>query len=304
MQVALAFMVVALVGIDEPRGKHAAGSALVAPMTKSGPTVAFEIRTFKVGSPDWRGKIMNSLQPIDRQEGAAIWALDPAGLKELLEYCQADPRSNVLQAPKMIARIGDPVRMSSETATSYVAFVKRSADGPPNQATHVAFEPQVDKVHTGIRVKVLSSELKAKALFAKIVVEENRLMAMHDALYSEALNGGSTGQTPHKGTVSLRDRLQRKLGIDERVINATIQVPEVESRRVEGKWLIPSEGALLVSMGPSSSAKRDNVIMKTQYVEHLLAITARPAEESAPAQHSTPAASLPKPIVSVLPRTD
>jgi hypothetical protein len=304
MQVALAFMVVTLVGVDEPGGAPADRPALVAPTTKSGPSVAFEIRTFKVGSPDWRGKIMTSLQPIDRQEGAAIWALDPTGLKELLDYCQADPKCNVLQAPKMVACIGDPVRMSSETATHYIAFVKRSADGPPNQATHVAFQPQVDKVHSGIRVKVLSSELKGKVLFAKIVIEENRLMAMHDAVYSEALNGGSTEKATHQGTDSLRDRLQRKLGIDDRVINATIQVPEVESRRVEGKWLIPSAGALLVSMGPSSGARRDNVIIKPQYEEHLLAITARPAAESAPVQQSTPAPSLPKPIVSALPRTD
>src|SRR4051812_25375815 len=139
---------------------------------RSGPAVSYEIREITVASPEWRGKLIPSLQPVARQEGSAVWALDAAGMKEFLTECQADSRCKVAQAPAMMARIGEPVRMSSETSHNYVAHLKRVSDAPPNQGTQIAFQPEVDKVHSGVRVSVLSSELKGKALYAKIVIEE------------------------------------------------------------------------------------------------------------------------------------
>ena len=43
-----------------------------------------------VASPEWRGKLLPSLQPVARQEGSAVWALDAAGIKDLLAQCEAD----------------------------------------------------------------------------------------------------------------------------------------------------------------------------------------------------------------------
>ena len=154
---------------------------------KSGPAVSYEIREITVASPDWRGKLL-PLAPAGRPAGRhRRLALDAAGLKDLLEQCQADPRCKVVQAPSMTAHIGEPVRMTSEEAHNYVAALKRVSDAPPNQGTKIAFEPQVDKVHNGVRVYVLSSELKGQALFARIVIEENRLVAIHTAKYTEGV---------------------------------------------------------------------------------------------------------------------
>ena len=62
----------------------------------------------------------------------------------------------------MTVRVGDPAKMTSEETLQYVASLKRVADGPPNQATRLAFEPQIDKVHNGVRVNILSSQLKGQ----------------------------------------------------------------------------------------------------------------------------------------------
>src|SRR4051812_47548495 len=123
MQALLGLLLAVQVGTgvqDGATGPAATTPPLVSPGAKSGPTISFEIRKISVASPEWRGKFIPALKPIARQEGAAVWALDSDGIRGLLTYLQGDTRCNVLQAPKMIARIGEPVRMSSETGHRYV----------------------------------------------------------------------------------------------------------------------------------------------------------------------------------------
>ena len=173
--------------------------------------VAFEIRDIRVSSPDWRAKLLLRMQPVTRQEGAAVWSLDTAGFKELLEVCQSDSKSDVLQAPKMTARVGDPARMTSEETHQYVASLKRVADGPPNRSTKLAFEPQVDKVHNGVRVSILSSQLKDQNLFARVVIDENRLVAMHTVKYTENVQP-KPGTDPEVAKASFLERLNPNHG--------------------------------------------------------------------------------------------
>ena len=296
MQVLLGLLMAALIGVDDTADSYAAPKPVVSRTgvlgTKSGPIIGFEIRDIRVSSPEWRGKLILRMQPVTRQEGTAVWSLDPAGFKELLELCQADPRSNVLQAPKMTARVGDPARMTSEETVQYVASLKRVADGPPNQSTKLAFEPQLDKVHNGVRVNILSSRLKGQNLFARVVIDENRLVAIHMVKYTEAVQP-KPGADPEVSRASFLDRLNPNHGPHAAAINTTFQVPEVDSRRVEGEWLIPGDGALLVSLGPRAPHERG---FQKGYEEHLIAITARPLAERAQAPVQRPAtASSPQP---------
>jgi len=297
MQVLLGILMAAQLRVDGIADSYAAPKAVVSQAgvqaKTGGPMVAIEIRDIRVSSPEWRGKLILRMQPVTRQEGSAVWSLDTAGFKELLELCQADTRSNVLQAPRMTARVGDPARMTSEETHQYVAAVKRVADGPPNRSTRLAFEPQVDKVHNGVRVNILSSELKGQNLFARVVIEENRLVAIHTVKYTETVQP-KPGADPEVAKASLLDRLNPNHGPHATAMNAAIQVPEVDSRRVEGEWLIPSDGALLVSLGPRALHERG--FQQKGYEEHLIAITARPLAEPAQAPVSRPArAGTPRP---------
>jgi hypothetical protein len=279
MQAILGLIAAALLGIDDaPRVSappRAQATPTSVPGTNRGPLVAFQILEIRVGSPDWRGKLMTKLQPVTRQEGTAVWALAPDAFKELLELVQADARANQLQAPRLVARVGDHARMTNEEAVPYVAALKRVADGPPNQATSIAFEPQVEKVHNGVSVEILSSQFKGTALLAHVLIEENRLVAMHTAKYVEGVKP-KPGTDPEVVQASLLSRLNPNHGPHAAAITGTIQVPEVDSRLIEGQWLIPSEGALLVSLGPRGG--HDRGLIKPAYEEHLIAITARPAD--------------------------
>jgi hypothetical protein len=245
------------------------------PPPAPGPKIAFEVRDITVASPDWRGKMLNRLEPIARQEGAAVWAVEQQGLAELLKYCPADPRCNVVQSPRMVADVGAPARVSNETTHKYVAHVKRVSDGPPNEGTRIAFTPEIAEVHDGIRVNVASSRLKGGLLFARLTIEENHLLSFVTTHYSESTRPNPDGKKDD-GVVktSLLDRLRPESDGSMR-INAVINVPEMVSNRVEGEWLVPSEGALLVSLGANS--RRDKGL-RTVYHERLVAVTARPAE--------------------------
>jgi hypothetical protein len=250
--------------------------------------IAFEIRDIRVTSPEWRGKFQTRMQVIARREAAAVWALDQAGFEQLLEHCAADPRTTVAQAPRMVTSIGGPARMTSEETVQYVAAVKRVADGPPNQATRLAFEPQVDKVHNGVRVNVLTSQLKGNVLFARLVVEENRVLAIHSTTYSEIVRPGRDADRAVVRT-SFLERLNPAQGPSPTAIKATIQIPEVDSRRIEGEWFVPSNGALLVSLGPRGGGEKSFL---RSYEEHMVAITARPVPEAAVPSSTRPAAAV------------
>lgn len=293
MQSILSLIAAALVGIDEMPRPPAGPTVQVTPRGESGanrgPLVAFEIREIRVASPDWRGKLMPQLQPVARQEGTAVWALAPDALRALLEICQADSRANVLQAPKLVAHVGDHARMTNEEAVPYVAALKRVADGPPNQSTKVAFEPQVEKVHNGVRVEILSSQLKGTALLARVLIEENRLVALHTTNYREGVKP-KPGTDPEVSRASFLNRLSLNHGPQAAVVNTAIQVPEVDSRRIEGQWLIPSDGTLLVSLGPRAVHEKG---FRTGYEEHLIAIAARPVGREAKALARPASAAIP-----------
>jgi hypothetical protein len=246
------------------------------PPVKPVPMIAFEIREITVASPDWRGKMLAQLEPIARQEGAAVWALDRGALDALLARCREDARCNVAQSPRMVAKVGEPARMTNETSVKYVAHLKRASDGAPNEGTHIAFIPELGEVHDGVRVNVASSRLQGQVLFAKVAIEQNQVLSILTTTYKETIRPkGAEKQDgdPDVVKTSLLGRIRPEPS-ESYAINGTIQVPEVVSRRIEGEWMIPSEGALLVSMGPIT--RREKGLLRQAYQERLIAITAQP----------------------------
>ncbi|MDG3002742.1 hypothetical protein [Paludisphaera mucosa] len=243
-------------------------SATATPATAV-PHVAFEIHDVTTTSPDWRGRTLPKLQPVARQESVAAWALDQEGVVALLAACQADPKAKVLQAPRMVARLGDPVRMTNEDTSKYVAHMRRISDSPPNRGTSVAFEPIVDEVHDGIRVELTQTRLKGPVLLAHVVIQHNKLLGFTTTNYTESVVNAESD--PGVVKTSLLSKL-RPEGSDKLSINATLQVPEVSSRRIEGDWMIPSDGAMLISMGPHSLGANAG---RHHYEERLILVTAR-----------------------------
>lgn len=239
---------------------------------ETAPKISFEIRDIIMPSLEWRGKMVARLEPIARYEGVAVWAIDDRGMSDLLNnFIRDDELSNIVSAPRILARLGEPARMSNETTHHYVAHLERVSDGPPGEGTQLAFKPEIGKVHDGVRVNLLESHLKGSALFARVVVEENRLLEFHTVQYSESLKP-APGVDPDVAKASFLGRLRPDRAAEGTKLGATIQVPEVASRRIEGEWMIPSDGALLIGLGPG--ARRDKGL-KRVHAERLIAISAR-----------------------------
>jgi len=178
------------------------------------------------------------------------------------------------------------VRITNETSHKYVANLKRVSDGPPNEGTSIAFIPEVSEVHDGVRVNVLSSRLKGTVLSAKVTIEQNQLLSFITTRYTESVKSQSKEKADEAVVkTSLLDRL-RPEHAGSTSISGTINIPQMASSRIEGEWLIPSEGALLISMGPRS--RHDKGLLQSSYEERLVAITARPTTEALTVAETAP----------------
>ncbi|WP_337174366.1 hypothetical protein [Paludisphaera sp.] len=218
------------------------------------PEIMFEIRELAMGSPDWRGAMQPALSPIAREEAVSAWAVDGEGMRRLMEICEADRDSTMVLAPRLAARLGEPVRMTNENAVQYVAHLKRISDSPPGEGTNVAFQPELAEVHDGVRVVLTETRLKGSVLQAHVVVQASTVLNMLTTEYEESV--GPVEADPGVVKASFLQKLNSD-SPHRASLRGTIQIPEVASRRIEGEWLIPSDGAIVISMGPESNAKLD-----------------------------------------------
>jgi hypothetical protein len=75
-----------------------------------------------------------------------------------------------------------------------------------------AFERQVDHVHNGVRVNVLSSQIRGNVLCARVVIEENRLLAFHTTTYSEIVRRDQSRVKPSRLPPRPQPRSRRMTG--------------------------------------------------------------------------------------------
>lgn len=255
-------LMAACVGVGQSPGAEAPGEAV--------PSIMFEIRDIIMASPDWRGRTVARLESIARDGGVAVWALDGRAVDDLFNgFDRAGDVSNLVTAPHIWVRPGEPARMTNEAARKYVAHLTRVSDGPPNEGTQLAFKPEVAEIREGVRVDLLSTQLKGSTLFTRVIVEENRLRGFHAVQYSESLQP-APGSDPSIVKASFLDKLRPDSEADNIAVGATIQVPEVDARRVDHECAFPVDGALLISLGPNHRRKEKS---EPVYAERLILIT-------------------------------
>lgn len=266
MSIALALLLTTFAGDDAPAQAEA-------------PRYSFEIRYISFNSLDWRGAMMPYLQPVARRGGAAVWSMDFAAVRTLLETIQGDAGSDIVQAPRTVAPLGQGVRVVNETAHNYVAHLRRIADGPPGEATELAFVPEVDQIREGIQVDLTGNRVLDQGVLAEIAVEEDRLLGFQHATYTETVHAETRVESRPKSGNLLVDRLFRSVGIasQENGIAVKVQVPEVASSHIAGEWLIPRDGALLVSLGAGTWTGESG---KDRYEEHLVMISYQPLNDA------------------------
>ncbi|SIO58389.1 hypothetical protein SAMN05444166_5661 [Singulisphaera sp. GP187] len=243
----------------------------------TGPTISYEVRYVTMTDLDWRGKFDPKLIPVARQGGAAVWAADSATLAEWLNFCQADSRCRIVQAPKVTTPAGGEVSLTHGEVIHYVAHLERVADGPINKASKLAFKPEIAQVHNGIRTRLSSGRIEEQGLRARFLIENDRLVSFQASQYREMVNPLEESPVEPQGLFA--SGVNRLAQPHAASLAATIQYPVVDSARVDGEWLIPTEGALIVSLG--SSLKKGKVLKEIRN-EELVVIRYRPDPGASP----------------------
>jgi len=234
------------------------------------PSILLEIRDIIMASPDWRGRMVARLEPIARDGGGAVWALDDRAVADLFNnFNRHGDVSSLVTAPHIRVGLGEPARMSNESAHKYVAHLTRTPNEPPNEGTQLAFEPEFGEIRQGVRVDLLPTRFEGSTLFARVVVEENRLRGFHTVQYSESPEA-APGADPNVAKASFLGRLRPDPAADKTTLGAVFQVPEVDSRRVDSDCMFPADGALLISLGPNHRRAEKS---KPVYAERLILIT-------------------------------
>ena len=230
-----ALIVLALLGADGPP-PHA--------------DITADVRIIEMKGTAWRGQFHHRLQLVAQKQGTTVWTADKKTAAEIIQAA-----GSVTAAPRVTASPGAPAQFFDGRQRQCVTALYREADGPVNQATAVAFKPHVETLSDGCCVRIAGRVLD-QGVLAHVAVENSKLLGLHEIKYAETL-------TP-------RPQSNRS----ETRINASYQVPEVATAAVAGEWLIPNDGALIISPGVHTIADGKG---KAAVGEGVVVIEAKPA---------------------------
>ncbi|MEJ7637767.1 MAG: hypothetical protein WKF75_07195 [Singulisphaera sp.] len=199
--------------------------------------------------------------------------------------------------------------MLNETKINYVGGLKRC--GPAEKPD--GFQPEFETIGDGTRVN-MTGHAVPRGVLIRGTLEDTRLVTFHTTRMAlhEAPRGGEArtkGEGDPKRSTAIvaasseaREGLMRLAGSlanplpfglpllglhllkstgqpGARGVYGTLQVPEVVKGKLEGEWLIPHEGALVVSLGVQ---KVIDMKGKSVVQERLVVIQARPVSSKAP----------------------
>lgn len=170
----------------------------------------------------WRGKFHEVLTPTTRSNAPKAWTIDSGSVDGLVRSGETVRTTKIATSPGR-SLLSSDCNVSEFTNRYFVSRMTRVGDAAPGLATALAYRPEIDRLECGWKVAIDGRPID-QGVIAKVIIEQNELVAMHTVLNSEKLKSG------------------QKLG-------ASSQVPELDSRRVEGEWLIPDGSALVASMG-------------------------------------------------------
>jgi hypothetical protein len=259
MNLALGLIVLYLVGADGPS-------------CGAGPEITYDVSVLTVQGLEWRSTFFAELQPVTSQGGGTVWTASGETARRLAEL-----DSKVLRAPRMMAGPRAVAHISDRANRKVASGVTRLADGPFDQATRVAYTPHYEEIREGLALTLTGRKLD-QGVLACMVVDETRVASVHQVALSESVKSTKCCAT--------------ESGSCDAKVASHIEVPEVVHAAVGGEWLIPKDGALVVSLGVETTA---DAAGKAVVLERLVLI-----EAAAPADAAVERASIAAPLPDLL----
>lgn len=196
----------------------------------SGRQISYEVRYIEADADFWRNRLNGRLRPVEGRADDTTWILDQAAISDLLTVIQADPRSNVIQAPRTTAFEGGHATVTNAVKRYFVSSVD-----PVRSPNFVGFRPEAKPVTIGNTLD-LSGHLKPGATFLSIDLHDTSLVAVHGLTRVEESPEGRRA--------------------------AQYEVPTTIERHCRLEAAIPEGSTLMVSLGFHERPGRLNGLVK------------------------------------------
>jgi hypothetical protein len=219
------------------------------PSCPSEESTTFQVKVLTLDGLDWRTSSYSRLQPVARQGTSAIWTADRS-----LAAMLADRASSVAGGCKVVAT--GETAISQADSVNYVAAMDRVADGPINQSSALAFMPRPERVDERFAIKLAGRKLDQGTL-TRLTLEETHVDALHTVPQTESVHSEPTKVSRNStelGRDVVKSVVTRTSTETTTSITASVQIPEVSQTRIDGEWLIPKDGVLLISLGVKTVA--------------------------------------------------
>src|SRR5262245_1650194 len=156
--------------------------------------VAFEVGFLEFDGLGWREDLVPAMTAIDHPDGRAIWTADAATVAAL--KLRSRPESSKggdseearapTRGPRIAANAGNTATLQIKKTRHYVARLERKADGPPGEATWVAFVPGAARVDEGCDLSVSGEPEPSGGMRVRAAIRSARIAAVHTVAMTEA----------------------------------------------------------------------------------------------------------------------
>ena len=249
----------------------------------AGDEITCEVQMLTVEGLGWRAAAYAQLKPAAWQGNATIWTADRS-LKATLEAAAAGNSSSI-KAPRVTSAAGAIAMVNSDKLQNYIRNLRRVSDGPINGGTKLAFVPEVAAMREGFST-VFSGRTFDQGVMAKVKLSQSHVGALHTFPLFERVTPAPVDPPASLTPTEVgRHTVQTVLATKPATLQTTMQVPEVFQSEIEGEWLVPNDGFLLISMGVHTVADAQGKAV----VQERLAILdfIRPSDEGCAPQVTT-----------------
>jgi hypothetical protein len=195
------------------------------------PQIVYDVKILDMHGLGWRSTFYPDLQTVVSRGGVTAWTMPSSTTGKI-----AAKAEKIISAPKVTALSEARAFVSTFKTVNMVNAVDRQADGPINHASLVAFRPHVEGQNEGDSIQISGRKLD-QGVLTQVEIEDRQITSVHQVKLSEEYEND-----------------KRIVNGDKVTLSMVLQVPEIVHSRVSGEWLVPNNGALLVSLGVHTSA--------------------------------------------------
>ena len=184
---------------------------------------SFHIAVLEMDGLKWREKVVDRLELLEQVDSQSVWTVGSSKDADEIRNLAAV----MTMAPKVTTFHRATATIKAEDTLNYVASVK-----PIQEGEGVAFMPKAQELKYGSKVEVTGT-IRPEGILTKAVVSDRHLLGIDTSLVKAHPKNNPS-----------------------QAINGTYQIPQLLKSEISGEWLVPNDGALVISLGTHTETGR------------------------------------------------